>query len=187
MSDVSINYRGSSIATMDASGTKTLQTEGKYCDDDIEVVYTKPSAPPSNWTLIDTWSQTLQEFTSTTGELIDTGITVAGLGDYAFIIAVITCDTAILSSTEWGMTVHLCGRRTGTGRLYPASGAIQENGFATLSYAAMTSSSYNAAAYGVYISDNKATVQFVRKCDSSHVTKIRGGKYTVKLYGLSAL
>ena len=42
MSDVTINYRGSSIATMNASGTKTLLTAGKYCDDDIEVVYVSP-------------------------------------------------------------------------------------------------------------------------------------------------
>ena len=43
MSDITISYKGSSIATMDASGTKTLLTEGKYCEDDIEVVYDKPS------------------------------------------------------------------------------------------------------------------------------------------------
>ena len=43
MSEVTINYRGSAIATMDASGTKTLQTEGKLCDDDIEIVYARPS------------------------------------------------------------------------------------------------------------------------------------------------
>jgi len=42
MSDVTINYKGVSIATMDASGTKTLLTEGKYCEDDIEVVYVSP-------------------------------------------------------------------------------------------------------------------------------------------------
>lgn len=43
MSEVNINYKGSKIAGMDASGTKTLLTEGKYCEDDIEVVYTRPS------------------------------------------------------------------------------------------------------------------------------------------------
>lgn len=43
MSEVTINYRGSAIATMDASGTKTLQTQGKLCDDDIEVIYARPS------------------------------------------------------------------------------------------------------------------------------------------------
>ena len=42
MADVTINYKGSAIATMSASGTKTLETEGKYCEDDIEVVYVSP-------------------------------------------------------------------------------------------------------------------------------------------------
>lgn len=41
--DVSIIYNGASIASLDESGTKTLQTEGKYCSDDIVVEYTKPS------------------------------------------------------------------------------------------------------------------------------------------------
>lgn len=43
MADITINYKGNSIATMDASGTKTLLTEGKYCEDDIEIEYVKPS------------------------------------------------------------------------------------------------------------------------------------------------
>lgn len=42
MADVTINYEGSSIVTMSASGTKTLLTAGKYCNDDIEVVYVSP-------------------------------------------------------------------------------------------------------------------------------------------------
>lgn len=43
MSDVSISYKGAEIAALDASGTKTLLTSGKYCEGDIEVAYTKPS------------------------------------------------------------------------------------------------------------------------------------------------
>ena len=43
MADVTINYKGAAIATMDASGTKSLLTEGKYCEDDFDVVYVKPS------------------------------------------------------------------------------------------------------------------------------------------------
>lgn len=42
MADVTINYEGNAIATMSASGIKTLLTEGKYCTDDIEVVYVSP-------------------------------------------------------------------------------------------------------------------------------------------------
>ena len=43
MPDVTISYKGSQIASMDASGTKTLLTEGKYCEDDITIQYTKYS------------------------------------------------------------------------------------------------------------------------------------------------
>lgn len=42
MADVEISYKGSTIASMSASGTKTLLTEGKYCEDDITVEYTSP-------------------------------------------------------------------------------------------------------------------------------------------------
>ena len=45
MADVSITYKGNEISSMSATGTKTLLTEGKYCEDDITVAYTKPSAP----------------------------------------------------------------------------------------------------------------------------------------------
>ena len=47
MSEIAINYKGNSIATMDASGTKTLLTSGKYCEANLEVVYTRPVIPPS--------------------------------------------------------------------------------------------------------------------------------------------
>lgn len=43
MPDVTISYKDSQIASMDASGTKTLLTEGKYCEDDIVVQYTRYS------------------------------------------------------------------------------------------------------------------------------------------------
>lgn len=43
--EVEISYKGSVIASMNASGTKTLETAGMYCEGDIEVEYTRPSAP----------------------------------------------------------------------------------------------------------------------------------------------
>ena len=45
MADVEIKYKGTSIATLDASGTKTLKTVWKYCEDDITVSYTKSAVP----------------------------------------------------------------------------------------------------------------------------------------------
>ena len=45
MADVEIKYKGASITALDASGTKTLKTAGKYCEDDIAVSYTKSAVP----------------------------------------------------------------------------------------------------------------------------------------------
>lgn len=41
MADVTINYKGSKIAELSASGTKTLKTSGTYCEGDISVSYDK--------------------------------------------------------------------------------------------------------------------------------------------------
>ena len=43
MADVEISYKGSQIASMSASGVKTLLTGDSFCEDDIVVSYTKPS------------------------------------------------------------------------------------------------------------------------------------------------
>ena len=43
MADLIINYKGQPIVEMTESGTKTLKTAGKYCEDDITVEYAKPA------------------------------------------------------------------------------------------------------------------------------------------------
>lgn len=43
MADITFNYKGNTIGEISASGTHTLDTEGMYCEDDIKVVYVKPS------------------------------------------------------------------------------------------------------------------------------------------------
>ena len=43
MADITVTYGGNTIATMDASGTKTLNTAGKYCAGNIGLTYVKPS------------------------------------------------------------------------------------------------------------------------------------------------
>ena len=44
---VNIKYKNNSIATMSDTGTKTLKTSGKYCEDDIIVENTKDGITPS--------------------------------------------------------------------------------------------------------------------------------------------
>ena len=55
MSDITVTYKGSTIATMDATGSKTLTTAGKYCEDDISIAYTKPSGSYIGGTVV--WNQ----------------------------------------------------------------------------------------------------------------------------------
>lgn len=41
MADITLSYKGSTIATLSASGSKTIQTKEKYCEDDISLAYVK--------------------------------------------------------------------------------------------------------------------------------------------------
>ena len=43
MADLTIRFKGQPIVEMTESGTKTLKTAGKYCEDDISVEYAKPA------------------------------------------------------------------------------------------------------------------------------------------------
>lgn len=42
MADVTLTYKGATIAELSESGSKTLRTAGKYCEADIGVAYVKP-------------------------------------------------------------------------------------------------------------------------------------------------
>lgn len=43
MPDITISYKGSTIGTIDATGSHTLDTEGYYMEDDVTISYVKPS------------------------------------------------------------------------------------------------------------------------------------------------
>lgn len=43
MADVTLTYKGDDILELSDSGSATLKTGGKYCEDDIAVEYVKPS------------------------------------------------------------------------------------------------------------------------------------------------
>ena len=43
MADLTIKFKGQPIVELSESGTKTLKTAGKYCEDDISVEYAKPA------------------------------------------------------------------------------------------------------------------------------------------------
>ena len=68
MADVNIFYKGSSIATMDASGSKTLNTQGKYCEDNITVQYTDPEKPTQTKSVTPT--ESAQTVTPDSGKVL---------------------------------------------------------------------------------------------------------------------
>ena len=113
MSEVNINYKGSKIAGMDASGTKTLQTSGKYCEDNIEVVYTKPSAPtPSlqskNVQILQSTSRAnSSSLTKVLGDL-----TVSKTGTYDIYWSAGRTNTS--SGYVWGSRLYVDGSGYGT-------------------------------------------------------------------------
>ena len=43
MADLTIRFKGQPIVELSDTGTKTLKTAGKYCEDDISVEYSKPA------------------------------------------------------------------------------------------------------------------------------------------------
>lgn len=66
--EVTIHYKGSTIASMDASGTKTLNTEGTWVEADISVEYDRPTAPTPVYQ-----SKTVNPSTSSQTVSADTG------------------------------------------------------------------------------------------------------------------
>lgn len=49
MSDITIDYKGSTIATINSSGITTLGTSGKWCEDDITLTYVRPGGGTSSY------------------------------------------------------------------------------------------------------------------------------------------
>lgn len=57
MADLTINYKGQPIVELSDSGTKTLKTGGKYCEDDINVEYAKPAGGGGGGGVQPDWNQ----------------------------------------------------------------------------------------------------------------------------------
>lgn len=71
MADITISYKGNTIAEVSESGTTTLGTSGKYCEDDISIAYVQPN--PSSATDI-----TITYGESTIAEVSASGTTTLG-------------------------------------------------------------------------------------------------------------
>lgn len=123
---------------------------------------------------------------TTTAEETDTGINISNT-DYAWGIAIITCDTPVVGANDWGATFANWGRYNSNSALY-AGESIMQRGTATLSYSDLQGvSGQSATSYGVRIANNKLNVVIRRACHGTACPLCRAGNYTVKVYGLKSL
>lgn len=91
MADVEISYKGNEIATMSATGVKTLLTGDMFCEDDIIVSYTKPSAPAP---ILQTKSETYTPTTSQQTDSITADVGYDGLDQVDITINAVATGTA---------------------------------------------------------------------------------------------
>ena len=71
MADVTLTYKGATIAELNDSGSKTIRTAGKFCEADIGVEYVKPSG---GGVVLVTGTLTFAARTQFNGFSLDVGI-----------------------------------------------------------------------------------------------------------------
>ena len=151
-----------------------LQAGGGSGGDLFELIGEKVFENVGEWTDASNW------------DFMDTLIDVKST-DYAFGFCVITCDSAITTSTEWGATIAIWSRTYSNKGTVWRFGSGWQKGSSTLSFAAMAANPVGTTSYGVTIQDNTPTIKIARKAHASACPKIRAGTYTVKVYGMKSL
>lgn len=157
MADVSIVFHNAEIAALNATGSKILTTAGKFCDDDISIIYTVPASAHVFNTTASTTNNI--EFTVPNGK--NTG--------YNVMVLTINPDDA----NNQGITYYLFDLANDCGYVSSLS-----NTFSTLTrmvQGVLGSSSF----YGVrWTNDN--TLQIVRAANDRAFTV--GSRYKIALY-----
>lgn len=107
MADVTISYKGSAIATMDLSGTKTLGTSGKYCEDDIVVSYTRPSGGGSVTVGVSfSASASFVQADVPSGSTYENGTAVVPSKSFFVIVTTSSCNTLTTGSVSCHLLLY---------------------------------------------------------------------------------
>lgn len=102
MADVEVSYKGSTIGSLSASGSLTLETEGKYCEDDITVDYTSPGGGGGYNPYNLPSGYTPYEYIESSGtQYIDTGYVPTA--DTEIVVTSLRTAAQSYQSTDWGV------------------------------------------------------------------------------------
>lgn len=182
MSDITVKYKGSPIATMDASGMKTLETQGKYCEGDIDIEYVKPNG-------------------SSYVKLAETEVAVDTTSSSVAIVANIDINPASDAWTSAKMLYvrirdkagnrdgHFCGSDSIIVNPFAINGATTTvtTAMARILFAKPASGDYllSAQGYGVYVYDinNTGRIRIASRYSPSTSLTI-DGTYTIEVYAL---
>ena len=185
------NYASASVAVPNPStGTKqiSITQNGTTTEDVTNYASAEISASVTahpGFVLFGEKEVVLSEYTDTANwENTDTQISMTGC-PYAYLLIIVTCNSAITTSTEWGMTVAI-GGRYGNGKIMIGTNS-QQKGCATFDFSAMTAATNNQLSYGAIIQTNQGNVVLGRKAHSTNCTKLRAGTYKISVYGMSSL
>lgn len=179
MADITLSYKGSTIAEVSASGTTKLNTKGKFCEDDITLQYVKPAA----YVKLAEAEYTVNT-TSTSVSIIDT----------------ITIDPASDAYTSANMIVVTVRDKAGkrAGYFYgadaifsnpnPANGttaAVTNPARNTYTYSSGGAFAVNNSGYGVFAYDvqSNGNIRIAQRYHSTSSLTING-TYKVEVYAL---
>lgn len=84
MADVTLTYKGNTIAELSDSGSKTLETAGKYCEANILLEYVKASTEDNLKTTTVTLAQDYATATTTPNTIM--GICQTAIGTNNFVV-----------------------------------------------------------------------------------------------------
>lgn len=178
MADITVSYKGSTIAEVSASGTTTLETAGKYCEDDISVAYVQPVS--TSWTKLGEQEFTVN--TSNTAQVNVGTITVPGIYTKDQYIVVTIRDKAGKRNGYFFGTDNIFAN------VNAANGSTSSFSTAGRLVYAYSSGNYlvQSGAYGVYPTyiTSAGVLGIVSRYHSTYSLTING-TYVVTVWGLS--
>lgn len=145
MADIEVIYKGATIKSISASGSTTLETAGKYCEDDITIDYAQPSG--SSYVKLAETELTLNTTNTSAAPVASINVPSADLWSHNKVIYVAIRDKAGARSG------YFLGSDTWFTNENSANGALSNQSVAARLIYRYENGLYRAAAtaYGVYV------------------------------------